>query len=167
MICGRSKNWNKHVHCILLQLEFLSEAETMKMFDHKNIVKLLGVCTKEEPAFALMELMIHGRFLLAFSCSLINIMRFWFQFWQLKQGYFHLDLAWMALLSLSWFTGDLKSFLLARRQFANQNCKEVGCDLFRLFWRSDNVEPHLFEVTLLTYARLTYFTWKDCRLVCS
>lgn len=39
----------------------------------------------------------------------------------------------MAFLSLSWVTGDLKSFLLARRQFANQNCKEVGCDLFRLF----------------------------------
>ncbi|XP_029195937.2 uncharacterized protein LOC114961433 isoform X2 [Acropora millepora] len=62
------------------KLEFLSEAETMKVFDHKNIVKLLGVCTKGEPAFALMELMIHG---------------------------------------------DLKSFLLARRQFANQNCKEA------------------------------------------
>ena len=33
----------------------------MKVFDHKNIVKLLGVCTKGEPAFAVMELMIHGR----------------------------------------------------------------------------------------------------------
>jgi len=44
-----------------LQLEFLSEAETMKAFDHKNIVKLLGVCTKGEPAFAVMELMIHGK----------------------------------------------------------------------------------------------------------
>ena len=32
----------------------------MMMFDHKNIVKLLGVCTKGEPAFAVMELMIHG-----------------------------------------------------------------------------------------------------------
>ncbi|XP_068721735.1 uncharacterized protein [Montipora capricornis] len=62
------------------KLEFLSEAETMKSFDHNNIVKLLGVCTKGEPAFAVMELMIHG---------------------------------------------DLKNFLLARRQFANQNCKEA------------------------------------------
>ncbi|CAH3138826.1 unnamed protein product [Porites lobata] len=62
------------------KLEFLSEAETMKVFDHKNIVKLLGVCTKGEPAYAVMELMIHG---------------------------------------------DLKNFLLARRQFANQNCKEA------------------------------------------
>ena len=42
------------------QLEFLSEAETMKIFEHENIVKLLGVCTKGEPAFAIMELMIHG-----------------------------------------------------------------------------------------------------------
>lgn len=32
----------------------------MKVFDHKNIVKLLGVCTKGEPAYAVMELMIHG-----------------------------------------------------------------------------------------------------------
>lgn len=62
------------------KLEFLSEAETMKIFDHKNIVKLLGVCTKGEPAFAVMELMIHG---------------------------------------------DLKNFLLARRQFANQDCREA------------------------------------------
>ena len=43
-----------------LKLEFLSEAETMKVFDHRNIVKLLGVCTKGEPAYAVMELMIHG-----------------------------------------------------------------------------------------------------------
>lgn len=62
------------------KLEFLSEAETMKVFDHRNIVKLLGVCTKGEPSFAVMELMIHG---------------------------------------------DLKNFLLARRQFANQDCKEA------------------------------------------
>ena len=32
----------------------------MKIFEHENIVKLLGVCTKGEPAFAIMELMIHG-----------------------------------------------------------------------------------------------------------
>jgi hypothetical protein len=32
----------------------------MKIFDHQNIVKLLGVCTKGEPALAIMELMIHG-----------------------------------------------------------------------------------------------------------
>ena len=32
----------------------------MKVFDHKNTVKLLGVCTKAEPAYAVMELTIHG-----------------------------------------------------------------------------------------------------------
>lgn len=32
----------------------------MKVFNHRNIVKLLGVCTKGEPALAIMELMIHG-----------------------------------------------------------------------------------------------------------
>ena len=43
-----------------LQLDFLSEAELMKRFDHKNIVKLLGVCTRGEPVYAVMEFMLHG-----------------------------------------------------------------------------------------------------------
>ena len=45
----------------------------MKMFDHKNIVKLLGVCTKGEPTFAVMELMIHGmqNTYLAICCVLL------------------------------------------------------------------------------------------------
>jgi len=43
-----------------LQLDFLSEAEMMKWFDHKNIVKLLGVCTRGEPVYAVMEFMLHG-----------------------------------------------------------------------------------------------------------
>ena len=32
----------------------------MKRFDHKNIVKLLGVCTRGEPVYAVMEFMLHG-----------------------------------------------------------------------------------------------------------
>lgn len=32
----------------------------MKRFDHDNIVKLLGVCTRKEPAYAIMEFMLHG-----------------------------------------------------------------------------------------------------------
>jgi len=47
-----------------LQLDFLSEAEMMKWFDHKNIVKLLGVCTRGEPVYAVMEFMLHGTSLL-------------------------------------------------------------------------------------------------------
>ena len=45
----------------------------MKMFDDKNIVKLLGVCTKGEPAFAVMELMIHGmqKTYLVFFCAVL------------------------------------------------------------------------------------------------
>lgn len=42
------------------RLDFLSEAEAMKRFDHKNIVKLLGVCLSPEPVFTIMELMIYG-----------------------------------------------------------------------------------------------------------
>lgn len=42
------------------KLDFLSEAEVMKRFDHKNIVKLLAVCTKEEPIYTIMEFMLYG-----------------------------------------------------------------------------------------------------------
>lgn len=42
------------------KLDFLSEAESMKRFDHKNIVKLLGVCTSNEPVYTIMEFMLYG-----------------------------------------------------------------------------------------------------------
>lgn len=43
------------------KLDFLSEAEVMKRFEHKNIVKLLGVCTKNEPVYTIMEFMLYGQ----------------------------------------------------------------------------------------------------------
>jgi len=52
-----------------LQLDFLSEAEMMKWFDHKNIVKLLGVCTRGEPVYAVMEFMLHGMLTVCVCCS--------------------------------------------------------------------------------------------------
>ncbi|XP_054282459.1 gamma-aminobutyric acid type B receptor subunit 1-like isoform X2 [Macrosteles quadrilineatus] len=42
------------------KLEFLCEAEVMKRFEHANIVKLLGVCTKNEPTYTVMEFMLYG-----------------------------------------------------------------------------------------------------------
>ena len=42
------------------KIDFLSEAEMMKRFDHKNIVKLLGVCTRKEPVYTVMEFMLYG-----------------------------------------------------------------------------------------------------------
>ena len=42
------------------KIEFLSEAEMMKRFDHKNIVNLLGVCTRTEPVYTVMEFMLYG-----------------------------------------------------------------------------------------------------------
>lgn len=62
------------------KLDFLSEAEMMKRFEHKNIVRLLGVCTRGEPAYTIMEFMLHG---------------------------------------------DLKTFLLSRRQLVGQTNKEA------------------------------------------
>ncbi|KAL4235040.1 hypothetical protein ACF0H5_006678 [Mactra antiquata] len=42
------------------KVDFLSEAELMKRFSHHNIVSLLGVCTREEPAYFIMEFLLHG-----------------------------------------------------------------------------------------------------------
>lgn len=42
------------------RLDFLAELETMKRFEHKNIVKLLAVCLSSEPLYAVMELMLYG-----------------------------------------------------------------------------------------------------------
>lgn len=42
------------------KLDFLSEAELMKRFSHQNIVSLLGVCTREEPTYFIMEFLLHG-----------------------------------------------------------------------------------------------------------
>eukprot|EP00117_Sycon_ciliatum_P033552 scpid22897/ scgid25798/ Tyrosine-protein kinase transforming protein ros len=40
--------------------QFLAEGQLMTTFDHENIVKLLGFCTKDEPFYVVMELMMHG-----------------------------------------------------------------------------------------------------------
>ncbi|GIY31660.1 insulin-like peptide receptor [Caerostris extrusa] len=42
------------------KLDFLSEAEVMKQFDHVNIVKLVGVCTMGEPVYTVMEFMLYA-----------------------------------------------------------------------------------------------------------
>ncbi|KAH8391714.1 hypothetical protein KR009_008108, partial [Drosophila setifemur] len=42
------------------RLDFLSEAEAMKKFDHNNIIKLLGVCLQSEPIYTIMEFMLYG-----------------------------------------------------------------------------------------------------------
>lgn len=42
------------------KLNFLSEVEVMKRFDHPNIIKLLAVCIKNEPVLTVMEFMLYG-----------------------------------------------------------------------------------------------------------
>lgn len=42
------------------KLDFLSEAEAMKRFDHENVVRLLGVVTATEPVCTVIELMLYG-----------------------------------------------------------------------------------------------------------
>lgn len=42
------------------KLDFLAEAEAMKLFDHKNLVRLIGVCTETEPIYTVMEFMLYG-----------------------------------------------------------------------------------------------------------
>ena len=41
-------------------IDFLTEADIMKRFEHKNIVRLLGVCTRNEPVYTIMEYMLYG-----------------------------------------------------------------------------------------------------------
>ena len=40
--------------------KFLDEAKMMRDLSHKNIVRLYGVCTNEEPFFIVTEYMLHG-----------------------------------------------------------------------------------------------------------
>lgn len=42
------------------RIDFLAEAEAMKRFDDKNILKLLGVCLESEPIFTIIEFMLYG-----------------------------------------------------------------------------------------------------------
>ncbi|CAG5120743.1 unnamed protein product [Candidula unifasciata] len=42
------------------KLDFFSEVDMMKCFKHENIVLLLGVCTRKEPIYAVMEFLLHG-----------------------------------------------------------------------------------------------------------
>lgn len=42
------------------RLDFLAESETMKRFEHENIVKLLAVCLQTEPLYTVMEFMLYG-----------------------------------------------------------------------------------------------------------
>ncbi|KAH8251478.1 hypothetical protein KR038_003816, partial [Drosophila bunnanda] len=42
------------------RIDFLAEAEAMKKFDHKNVIKLLGVCLQSEPIYTIMEFMLFG-----------------------------------------------------------------------------------------------------------
>ena len=43
--------------------KFLKEAEILKLYDHPNIVRLIGVCAEKEPVYIIMELMPGGAFL--------------------------------------------------------------------------------------------------------
>ncbi|ESN92248.1 hypothetical protein HELRODRAFT_133578, partial [Helobdella robusta] len=79
------------------KLSFLSEADMMKQLHHMNIVKLLGVCTRGEPIFTVMEFMLHG---------------------------------------------DLKTFLLSRRQLVGQTTKEA-----------DNISPRQLTNMALDIAK--------------
>ncbi|XP_064404911.1 tyrosine-protein kinase BTK-like [Halichondria panicea] len=40
--------------------DFIEEAKVMKQFQHENLVKLFGVCTKNGPIFIVQELMVNG-----------------------------------------------------------------------------------------------------------
>ncbi|XP_070575709.1 uncharacterized protein [Ptychodera flava] len=89
------------------KLDFLSEAEVMKQLDHVNIVSLLGICTRGEPAYTVMEYMLHG---------------------------------------------DLKTFLLSRRQFVSQPDKKGAEEIS---------EEKLTEMAFDVAAGLDYLSKKN------
>lgn len=61
-------------------MDFLGEAEMMKQFDHRNIVKLLGVCTMGDPMYVIMEFVLHGKNLpISSSVNIVNIVILWLQ----------------------------------------------------------------------------------------
>ncbi|GFS16031.1 guanylate cyclase [Elysia marginata] len=47
-------------HTMEEKLDFFSEVEMMKLFKHRNIVQLWGVCTRKQPMYAVMEFLLHG-----------------------------------------------------------------------------------------------------------
>lgn len=57
----------------IFQIDFLSEADIMKRFKHPNIVQLLGVCTRGEPVYAVMEYHLHGMLQTQISIFYIDI----------------------------------------------------------------------------------------------
>lgn len=67
------------------KIDFLSEADIMKRFDHRNIVKLLGVCTRNEPVYTVMEFMLYGdlkTYLLArWAGNIVEFMRLFLFTW--------------------------------------------------------------------------------------
>lgn len=80
----------------------------MKRLDHKNIVKLIGVCTKSEPVYTVMEFMLYGTNLLILShcCFLIS------------------ELLFAKIKANIMSTGDLKTYLLARRHLVYEKVSE-------------------------------------------
>nr|XP_006818515.1 PREDICTED: tyrosine-protein kinase Fer-like [Saccoglossus kowalevskii] len=47
----------------IIRQKFLMEARILKQYDHKNIVKLVGVCTERQPVYIVMEFIAGGDFL--------------------------------------------------------------------------------------------------------
>uniref|UniRef100_A0AAY5KZU2 Tyrosine-protein kinase n=1 Tax=Esox lucius TaxID=8010 RepID=A0AAY5KZU2_ESOLU len=53
--------------------KFLMEARILKQYDHPNIVKLIGVCTQQQPIYIIMELVQGGDFLSFLRCEGHNL----------------------------------------------------------------------------------------------
>lgn len=81
------------------KLDFLSEAEMMKRFNHKNIVRLLGVCTRNEPVYTVMEFILYGDIRFKLEKTFLNV-------------------------TLFLLIGDLKTYLLARRHLVYEKTRE-------------------------------------------
>ena len=95
----------------------------MKRFDHENIVKLLGVCTRGEPAYTIMEFMLHGNYIFIPNSENVSINLVSCSIKSFKLTCNVIPMGFQ--LSNSTFPGDLKTFLLARRHLVGQDTKEA------------------------------------------
>ncbi|EDQ92546.1 uncharacterized protein MONBRDRAFT_2178, partial [Monosiga brevicollis MX1] len=58
--CGSRKSGTTDSISVENMYRFVKEANVMKRFDHRNVLRLLGVCLQEEPLYVITELMEKG-----------------------------------------------------------------------------------------------------------
>ncbi|UYV71435.1 Vkr [Cordylochernes scorpioides] len=149
------------------KLDFLREAEIMKQFDHKNIIKMIGVVTRGEPVYTIMEFMLYGdlkTFLLSrrdldahreevsnqrLTSMALDISHGLCYLWSLK--FIHRDLACRNCLVNSVRTVKIGDFGMCRGTYDSNYYKLIKKGIFPVRWMapesiSEGVFTHKTDV---------------------